>query len=400
KTYFFTLDDQIFEVNSELICEALQINPKVFDHPFVEPLPENEIMHFIKKLGYFEYLTKISDLAINNMYQLWRTFMTMINKYLTGKASANKSQKEGVATFSKIHKAHNQTYPLPEQPHIQETPILPPCHKIDATLRNLKFTNKGAKDPVFGMAIPMVMLSEEIKAYEDYLNYLAKSTRTQPVKVKGKVKGLLTKKGVEVVMEMVRIPKKRRSETVIEETGQSEEVADTVDSKETGDDEEEPQLTRRKEMTKLQARKVSKDDFILKQRPKGPGKGFGVAPEVPDRPSGSSSSSCSESDNEIEDISSDDERSEAGDMEKIEKADDDKVNDDKVKEVKVAKEQIRDNQAENSVLEPQVEKPVVPLISSSLTLSSTEYGNQFINDNPDVSMNDVLKDPAEIEIQS
>ncbi|GJR22470.1 hypothetical protein Tco_0970997 [Tanacetum coccineum] len=57
-------------------------------------------------------------------------------------------------------------------------------------------------------------------------------------------------------------------------------------------------------------------------------------------------------------------------------------------------------QAEAYVPKPQVEKPAGQLLSSTLTLSSTEYGNQFINDNPDVSMNDVLKDPAEIEIQS
>ncbi|GJR57964.1 hypothetical protein Tco_1500126 [Tanacetum coccineum] len=34
------------------------------------------------------------------------------------------------------------------------------------------------------------------------------------------------------------------------------------------------------------------------------------------------------------------------------------------------------------------------------TLSSDEYGNQFINDNPDVSINDVLKETIEVEIQS
>ncbi|GKD66342.1 hypothetical protein Tco_1308450 [Tanacetum coccineum] len=97
------------------------------------------------------------------------------------------------------------------------------------------------------MPILMVMLSEEIKAFEDYLNYLAKSTGTQPIKVKGKGKGLLTKKCVEVVVKTVRIPKKRRSETIIKETGQSEEVANTVDLEETEDDEEEPQLTRRRQ---------------------------------------------------------------------------------------------------------------------------------------------------------
>ncbi|GJW23383.1 hypothetical protein Tco_0034005 [Tanacetum coccineum] len=33
-------------------------------------------------------------------------------------------------------------------------------------------------------------------------------------------------------------------------------------------------------------------------------------------------------------------------------------------------------------------------------MSSAEYGNQFINENPDVSITDILKDSTEIEIQS
>ncbi|GJU71826.1 hypothetical protein Tco_1263231 [Tanacetum coccineum] len=109
--------------------------------------------------------------------------------------------------------------------------------KLYAVLGNLKFTNKGAKDPVYVMAIPMVMMSDEFKASADYLNYLAKSVGTQPAKGQGK--GMLTKKGVEVVVEnieIVRVLKKKRTETVIEETGQSEEVANTVDLEETDED--------------------------------------------------------------------------------------------------------------------------------------------------------------------
>ncbi|GJS68229.1 hypothetical protein Tco_0682794 [Tanacetum coccineum] len=34
---------------------------------------------------------------------------------------------------------------------------------------NLKFSNKGAKDLVFGMLIPMVMLNDEIQASDAYL---------------------------------------------------------------------------------------------------------------------------------------------------------------------------------------------------------------------------------------
>ncbi|GKD24856.1 ribonuclease H-like domain-containing protein [Tanacetum coccineum] len=39
--------------------------------------------------------------------------------------------------------------------------------KVDTTLGNMKFTNKGTKDPIFGMAIPAMMLNDVIKAYVD-----------------------------------------------------------------------------------------------------------------------------------------------------------------------------------------------------------------------------------------
>ncbi|GKC02140.1 hypothetical protein Tco_0993750 [Tanacetum coccineum] len=179
------------------------------------------------------------------------------------------------------------------------------------------------------MPIPMVMLSDEIKASDDYAKYLAKSLGTKPANTQGK--GLLTMK----------------------------EVADAVDSKETKE-EEEPMIRRRPigvvicgeahresdeeevdhsmklkgiemlsaaaqfKLDLKKARKDSKDDFILQQRPKSSGEGSGVTPEVPDglslkgpnegsgvtpavldEPSNSSSSSCSVSDDEIKDISSD-----------------------------------------------------------------------------------------------
>nr|GFD54267.1 hypothetical protein [Tanacetum cinerariifolium] len=53
----------------------------------------------------------------------------------------------------------------------------------------------------------------------------------------------LTKQGVEIDVEKVSILKKRRSKTVVEQVGQSEEVANKVDSEETKkDDEEEPMV--------------------------------------------------------------------------------------------------------------------------------------------------------------
>nr|GEU43858.1 retrovirus-related Pol polyprotein from transposon TNT 1-94 [Tanacetum cinerariifolium] len=75
------------------------------------------------------------------------------------------------------------------------------------------------------MLIPNVMLSDEIKDFGDYSEYLAKYLGTKPVKTRGK--GLITKKGAKVDVEKiatVRVPKKKCTEIVIEQSGQSEGV--------------------------------------------------------------------------------------------------------------------------------------------------------------------------------
>nr|GEY21400.1 retrovirus-related Pol polyprotein from transposon TNT 1-94 [Tanacetum cinerariifolium] len=78
------------------------------------------------------------------------------------------------------------------------------------------------KEPIYRMVIPKEMMSEKIKVFVDYLYYLAKSIGNQPGKGRGN--GLITKKGIEVVVEKkktIRIPRKKRTKTVIEETGAS-----------------------------------------------------------------------------------------------------------------------------------------------------------------------------------
>ncbi|GJR89445.1 hypothetical protein Tco_0213456 [Tanacetum coccineum] len=164
KTYFFTLDDQSFEVNAELLRQALQIIPKVSNHPFVQPPPKDEIISFIKNLGYPGSLNQVSNMRLQSFHHVI---------------------------------------------------------KLDIVLGNLKFANKGEKDPIYGMAIPMEMTSS--------------------------IKGLITKKGVKVVVEKietVRVPKKKCTEIVIKKTGQSKEVAETIDSEEI-EDEEEDRVIRR-----------------------------------------------------------------------------------------------------------------------------------------------------------
>ncbi|GKD22101.1 hypothetical protein Tco_1223804 [Tanacetum coccineum] len=72
--------------------------------------------------------------------------------------------------------------------------------------------------------------SRQISAKKKELLPFPRFTKSMGTQLtKGQGKWLITKKGIEVVVEKketIRLPRKKRTKTVIEETGQSEEVAD------------------------------------------------------------------------------------------------------------------------------------------------------------------------------
>ncbi|GJU67902.1 hypothetical protein Tco_1254161 [Tanacetum coccineum] len=296
----------------------------------------------------------VSGVNVDFFEFIWEDFRFQID---SRKSSKQKKELLPFARFTKLIIKHI----LSQNNHISKRlQSYQHAIKIDPTLGNLNFSNKEAKDPVFGMLIPMVMLNDEITAYDAHQEYLTMSKGEKPTKCHSK--GLVTKK---------------------------EGVEDDANSKETKEEDEIPLVQRQTKV--FIGRKVHQEsdkealDHSKKLKgverigsnegsgvtlevldglnQKGSNKGSGVNLAVLDEPSGSSSSSNSDSDDEVEDISSED--------------------DDKESKPK-----------------PQVEQPAVPYPSSSQTLSSAEYDNQFINDNPDVSLTDVLKEPMEHEVQS
>ncbi|GKD24857.1 hypothetical protein Tco_1231071 [Tanacetum coccineum] len=77
----------VFEVNADLVRNDLRITPKDPDHPFTLHAPEKDIISFINQLGCYKTIRMISALRVNDIYQPLRTFLTMINMYLTRKAT-------------------------------------------------------------------------------------------------------------------------------------------------------------------------------------------------------------------------------------------------------------------------------------------------------------------------
>nr|GEU37399.1 hypothetical protein [Tanacetum cinerariifolium] len=86
-SYQFKLDNKKFRIGVEVFREILQICPRVPNQEFVEPPSHDEIVTFIKSLDYKAALESVPHIFNNHMYQPWRTFASIINKFLSRKTT-------------------------------------------------------------------------------------------------------------------------------------------------------------------------------------------------------------------------------------------------------------------------------------------------------------------------
>ncbi|GJY80644.1 hypothetical protein Tco_0493395 [Tanacetum coccineum] len=173
--YSFQLDELWFNLNVDLLRNALKIALKDSAHPFVPPLAGDLVIDFLNNLGYPKELQFVSKMHVNNLYQPWRTILSMINQCLTGKTSGSDKSRYpalqmlwGVVTGTNLIINHlggrHNIHIRPQSPvHITAD---------DYQLDNLKFVSKGGVDEVFGMPIPKDVITDAIRNLEYYKKYL------------------------------------------------------------------------------------------------------------------------------------------------------------------------------------------------------------------------------------
>ncbi|GJQ95347.1 hypothetical protein Tco_0006486 [Tanacetum coccineum] len=83
----FKLNKKNHSFDLETFRDMLQICPNLPGQKFVDPPFEEEILAFIRKLGYSRDIKSLSDVKVDTLHQPWRTFGTIINKCLSGKVT-------------------------------------------------------------------------------------------------------------------------------------------------------------------------------------------------------------------------------------------------------------------------------------------------------------------------
>ncbi|GJW39023.1 hypothetical protein Tco_0064868 [Tanacetum coccineum] len=81
----FKMNKKSYSFDMETFRSMLQMCPKRLGQQFVDPPFEEDILTFMRELGYPGNIKILSDVKVDTLPWPWRTFRTIINKCLGGK---------------------------------------------------------------------------------------------------------------------------------------------------------------------------------------------------------------------------------------------------------------------------------------------------------------------------
>ncbi|GJY82563.1 hypothetical protein Tco_0495939 [Tanacetum coccineum] len=208
----------------EIYIDILQICPKVGNKKFEEPPLEKEILVFLANLGHSGEIKKITDVNVNKLHQPWRSFVAIINKCLSGKPSYHSlrlSQAQilwGMYNNKKVDYAYllweDFIYQIENKntkkgnvmyyPHftklvvnlvIDKDPSIPRRNKVnwhyardDPMFTTINVISRNEDTQLYGTILPVALTNEDIRNSESYKEYYAISLGKIPPKTKGSKK--------------------------------------------------------------------------------------------------------------------------------------------------------------------------------------------------------------------
>ncbi|GJR32884.1 hypothetical protein Tco_1109116 [Tanacetum coccineum] len=223
-TFTFKLDTHTFTLTPGLLRTVLQMPPPDPNNTYIKPPSENQILEFIKTLGYDEdpetKMIAISKMVATRLHQPWRAILSVLNRCLTGKDSSwdtvrllilqilwgivhsanldfasliwdefewqtversSRPSKMSKLLYTRFTKliidyilSHNKSIPCRSDSKLHSSQDDQPITKL------LRITNGDYK---FRMEVPDAMINDIIKKKAGYTYYMAKKVESEKDKI-------------------------------------------------------------------------------------------------------------------------------------------------------------------------------------------------------------------------
>nr|GEW15119.1 hypothetical protein [Tanacetum cinerariifolium] len=162
----FKMNNKKHIVNLEYFREMLHICLRLPNQTFDELLFEEEILAFLRYLGYSGDIRKITDVNINKLHQPWRSFAAVINKCLN---FAYLLWEDFVyqVELKDAKKSNEMYYP-----------------RDDQMFTTIKLVSRHQNTQQFDAILPIELTNEDIRNSAAYKEYYATASGAEPPKTK------------------------------------------------------------------------------------------------------------------------------------------------------------------------------------------------------------------------
>nr|GEW87162.1 hypothetical protein [Tanacetum cinerariifolium] len=216
----FKMNNKKHIMNLESFRDMLHISPRIPGQSFNELPFEEEILEFIRFLGHSAIIKTLTYVNINKIFQPWRSFAAIINKFLTGKSSGYDSFRLSQAQIlwglyhkrnidyafliwedfvyqieHKNHKKSNEMYyprftKLIIHHFMSKDPSIPRRNKInwhfvrdDSIFSTIKVVSRHQNTQQYSAMLPIELTNDEIrntKAYKEYYAFTIRKAVPKP----------------------------------------------------------------------------------------------------------------------------------------------------------------------------------------------------------------------------
>ncbi|GKE71221.1 hypothetical protein Tco_1529293 [Tanacetum coccineum] len=161
-----------YSFDLETFRDMLQICPNLPYQKFVDPSFEEEILAFIRELGYSGNVKSLSKIKVDTLPQPWRTFGTIINKCLSGKVTGLdllRLSRVQILWDQSILRRNKVDWLMAKDDHVLTTMRFIPQHKVVQK---------------YGVILPDYLTNQAMKESEAYKTYYDLATGKVALKPK------------------------------------------------------------------------------------------------------------------------------------------------------------------------------------------------------------------------
>ncbi|GJW72711.1 hypothetical protein Tco_0132081 [Tanacetum coccineum] len=175
-SYQFKLDKKKCRIDVEVFRDILQICPRLPNQEFDEPPSDEEIVSFVKELGYKGDFGSVTVVYTDHMHQPWRTLLPSLTNTFRGKSlidnrDSSAKRKENMP-YPRFTKAIIQHFISKDKSISMRNRTFIHIVRDDSVLGTMKFVAKSEDNQVYGALILALMLNQKIQNSNSYKTYL------------------------------------------------------------------------------------------------------------------------------------------------------------------------------------------------------------------------------------